>query len=299
MDLDIIRVEYLQYSKHFKSSASYSFDKSHLNIIIDFMIDNGITDSDQLDYNSIYDFIDYSKLRENTNNTINKRIALLKRSISFQIKQNQCEPTIIATFPKLRVQDKRFNVVHENTMKTVIGYLMMKDHKFINVRNRVIFFLFVDTGARLSEVSNIKTKNIDFTTNSILLEHTKAKRERVVYFSNFTANHLLEYIDLIDDSSEKLLRNSRNNNAMNYRGVMRVIDRIRSDLKLESLSSHMIRHSYGTLAYKKQISEFFTNHTMGHARMDMTRRYTHYDLETNKKIYDQLAPMEHYTKKNH
>jgi len=298
MDLDLVRTEYLQYSKHFKSSAAFSYDRSHLNTIIDFMIDNQITNSEDLDYNSIYDFIDNSKIRNNTNNTINKRIALLKRAISFQVKQEKCKPSIIATFPKLKVIDKRFNIVHEDTMKRVIDYLLGKDDSFINCRNRVIFFIFVDTGARLSEVANIKLKNIDFRTNSILLEHTKAKRERVVYFSNFTQKHLLLYLDLIDDSNAYLLRNSRNNQPMNYRGVMRVLDRVRDDLKLEHLSSHMIRHSYGTLAYKKQISEFFTNHSMGHARMDMTRRYTHYDIETNKKIYDQLAPMEHYTKKS-
>lgn len=45
----------------------------------------------------------------------------------------------------------------------------------------------------------------------------------------------------------------------------------------------MIRHSYGTLAYKKDINNLFTKNTMGHARIEMTERYTHYDIEMNKK----------------
>ncbi len=63
MDLDAIRAGYLNYSKRFKSEVTYKrYDTPHLNTIIDFMINNEYCDSDDLDYDSIYDFIDYCKL---------------------------------------------------------------------------------------------------------------------------------------------------------------------------------------------------------------------------------------------
>lgn len=298
MDLDIIRAEYLKYSKHFKAEDTYKrYDTPHLNTIVNFMIENGYSDSDELDFDSIYDFIDHSKYRQNSNKTINKRIQLLNRAITFQIKQARCNPTIISSFPKLKEIDKRFDVVDEHTMKRAINYLLDKPDTFMNIRNRVILFLFIDTGARLSEVTNIKVKNIDSHTNSILLDHTKTKKERVVYYSKFTSEYLYKYMMLLDSNDYQLLRNSRTKEPMNYLGVLRVLQKIKYDLKLEQFSSHMIRHSYGTLAYKKQVSELFTNNTMGHARMDMTRRYTHYDIETNSKIYQKLSPMDYYVNK--
>ncbi|KFZ27037.1 MAG: Tyrosine recombinase XerC [Candidatus Izimaplasma bacterium HR2] len=298
MDLDIICAEYLKYSKHFKSWNTFKrYDTPHLNIIINFMITNEYSNSDNLDYDSIYDFIDYSKLRDNTNKTINKRIQLLNRAITFQVKQGKCKPTIISSFPKLKELDKRFDIVDEQTMKRVINFLLDKPDTFMNIRNRVILFLFIDTGARLSEVTNIKIKNINSQTNSILLDHTKTKKERVVHYSNYTAKHLYEYLLLLDSNHNHLLRNSRTKSPMNYLGVLRVLQKIKYDLKLEQFSSHMIRHSYGTLAYKRKVSELFTNHTMGHARMDMTRRYTHYNIEVDSEIYQELAPMEYYINK--
>jgi site-specific recombinase XerD len=298
MDLDVVRAGYLNYSKRFKSEATYKrYDTPHLNIIVDFMINNEYCDSDDLDYHSIYDFIDASKLKENSNKTINKRIELLKRAIMFFVKRDMCSPSIVQTFPKLKEIDKRFDTVDEDTMKDVIKYLLDKPDNFRNIRNQVILFLFIDSGARLSEVTNIKTNNIDHKYNAVLLNHTKAKRERMIHFSDFTHFYIKKYLEFVDDSSEFLFRNSITNEPITYLGVLRIFQMIKKDLHLEHFSSHMIRHTYGTLAYKKDINEFFTNRTMGHSRMDMTRRYTHMDIETNSKMYKKLAPMEHYVNK--
>lgn len=298
MDLDIIRAEYLKFSKHFKSEATFKrYDTPHLNIIINFMIEHEYSDSDELDFDAIYDFIDFSKYKNNSAKTINKRIQLLNRAITFQIKQGICKPTIISSFPKLKEIDKRFDIVDEHTMIRVIKYLLDKPDNFINIRNRVIIFLFIDTGARLSEVTNIKIKNIDSHTNSILLDHTKTKKERVVYFSKFTSEHLYKYMMLLNSNDYQLLRNSRTKEPMNYLGVLRVFQKIKHDLNLEQFSSHMIRHSYGSLGYDLEISEFFVNHTMGHSRMDMTRRYVHYTIKKDSKKYLEFSPMEYYIKK--
>jgi len=294
MDLDLLCEEYLKYSKHFKSKGSYRYDRSHLRYITKYLTDIGLSDSDDLDFDAIYNFIDESRENENSNATINKRISILNRAIAFQVSQNKCNPSIIAAFPKLKEEDKRFDLVDENTMVRIIKYLMNQKDNFMNIRNRALVFLFIDCGARLSEVALIKTKNINFDDRSILLEHTKTKRQRIVFFSEPTKKLLLEYYHLVDSSHSLFWRNSHNNEPMKYLGIIRVFHKIRDALGLEKLSSHMIRHSYGTLAYKKNVPQLFTKNTMGHARIEMTERYTHYDIETNRKIYDQFSPITHY-----
>lgn len=298
MDLDVIRIEYLKHSKYHKAVDTYKrYDTPHLNIITEFLLNDGYTDSEDLDYDALYDFIDYSRLKDNSNKTINKRIQLLNRAIMHFVKLGRCAPTIIATFPKLKEIDKRYNYIDEENMIYIINHLLSLPDTFRNIRNRMIIFLFIDTGSRLSEVTNIQVKNIDFKYNSILLEHTKVKKERIVYFSDFTAVHIKKYLDEADIFDGALLLNSKNMKPMNYLGVLRIFQKIKYDLNLENFSSHMIRHTYGTLAYEKDINEFFTNRTMGHAKMDMTRRYTHMNVKTNSKIYKTFAPMEHYINK--
>jgi len=294
----MIRIEYLKHSKYHKSFATYRrYDTPHLNIIIEFLLQDGYSDSDGLDYDSLYDFIDYSRIKNNSNKTINKRIQLLNRAIMHFVKLGRCSPTIIATFPKLKEIDKSFNYIDEQDMIYIINYLLNLPDTLRNIRNRMLIFLFIDTGARLSEVTNIHVKNIDFKYNAILLQHTKVKKERMVYFSDFTAAHIKKYLELTNTFAGPLLLNSKNMKPMNYLGVLRVFQKIKVDLNLDNFSSHMIRHTYGTLAYEKDVNEFFTNRTMGHAKMDMTRRYTHMNVKTNSKIYKSFAPMEHYINK--
>lgn len=295
MNFKTICSEYLNYSIHFKSPGTSRYDISHLNSIIQFLESIKILDSDDLSFDSLYKFIDYSRQRKNTNNTINKRISLLNRAIAFQVSQNKCNPIIIASFPKLKEIDKRFDLINESTMKRIINHMRSLEDSILNTRNRLIVFLFIDTGIRLSEMSNIKLSNIDFNSKMILLTETKTKREREVYYSTPTSIELNNYIQMIDNSNDYLLRNTITNNPLNYIGIIRVFHKIRDDLKLKKLSSHMIRHSYGTLAYKFNVTSLFTKNTMGHARIDMTERYTHYDIETNRKIYDKFSPMEYYS----
>lgn len=298
MNLEVLRKDYLEYSKRFKSDGAYRFDKSHLNFIINYFIEKGYKDTEELTFESIYDFIDSSRDNDNSNNTINKRINLLQRAITFFIKIQRCTGSQILNFPKLKEVDKRYSIIDERTMIKLIKYMLSLDNSEMNLRNKCIIFLFIDTGMRLSELTNVKISNIDFRTQSILLDVTKTKRDRVVYFSSTTSKYIQMYIKIIDTSIDYLFRNSRNNEPIKYRGVIRAIDKIRDELGIKQLSSHMIRHSYGTLAYKLNVSTLFTKNTMGHARVEMTERYTHYDIDTNRKIYDGFAPVEHYINKD-
>jgi len=295
MNLETIKQEYLEFSKHFKSPGTYRYDRSHLNTIINFLIKQGYKDSDELTFTSLYDFIDHSRALDNTNKTINKRIALLNRAIAFHVKQDKCKPSIISSFPQLKEIDKRYDIVKENDMKKIIDYLLNLDNSFMNLRNKIIFFLFIDTGMRLSELANVKTANVDLETDSILLSETKTKRERVVYISDITSEFLKQYMDMISDKSSYLLRSVQyKDQAISYVGIIKLMHKVRESLGLKALSSHMIRHAYGTLAYKLNISTLFTKNTMGHARVEMTERYTHYDIETNRKHYKNLSPMNYY-----
>ncbi len=298
MKLLKLQDEYLEYSKRFKSAGTYRFDKSHLPVIVDFLIEHGVQDTKQINFKILHDFIDHSRLNSNTNNTINKRIALLNRAIAFMVKTKRCAPSIIASFPKLKEIDKRFSVVTEEQMKLIIHHMMSKPSDFKGLRDKCIVFLFIDTGIRLSELTAIKTKNVDLENRVILLEETKSKKERHVYFSDITGDFLKNYINKLRDEEdiESLFRNSQDTSEpLMYLGVIRVLHRIRDELGLKKLSSHMIRHSYGTLAYKLKISMLFTKATMGHTRVEMTERYVHYDLQTNRKIYERFSPMNYYT----
>ncbi len=294
MNIEKLAEMYLRDSVLNKKHGSYKYDKSHLNTICNYLLSKNITNTSDITFEHLYDFVDISKVRNNTNKTINKRIEILKRAIAHSVKLRLCEPSIIVAFPKLKEVKKRFNVVQVETMRKVLDYLLSLDDSYMNLRNKVIIFIFIDTGIRLSELTNILISNVDLYNNTILLTETKNSIHRVVHFTDFTKSYLNRFIKLLDDSHDYLFRNTRNNNPITYLGVIRVTQKIKNELNLKEFSSHMIRHSYGTLAYELEVSEVFTMRMLGHEDLKTTKIYQHYNVRKDRELYSKLSPMNYY-----
>jgi len=262
------------------------------------MIKQNTTYVQDITFDNLYDFVEESQFNGNKNKTINKRINILKCMIKFGVQRKHCDPSIIVAFPKLSEEDVRYQIVDVETMNKVINYLLKLYNSPMELRNKLVIFLFVDTGARLSEVTNIQVSNINFNHKSILLSHTKTNKQRYVYFTKITAKYLKLHIKNLDDRNNALLRNIRSNEPLTYLGVIRITQKIKDVLGLENFSSHMIRHSYGTLAYELDVRESFTTRSMGHHDRKMTTRYEHINLKKDSELYSKLEPMNYYLKKN-
>ena len=66
--------------------------------------------------------------------------------------------------------------------------------------------------------------------------------------------------------------------------------RIRHEAKLGKVRIHDIRHSYASLAARKALQLPTIQRLLGHARLDSTARYTHFDdghlIEVGQQISD-------------
>lgn len=75
--------------------------------------------------------------------------------------------------------------------------------KFDQYRDWVIERLIFDTGARIGELLEVVPADIDLRSNALLLRKTKSGKQRFVYYSQKTRNHLkswLTYKDRYADS---------------------------------------------------------------------------------------------------
>lgn len=299
MLLDDLLNKYLRHSEYHKKDGSLRFDKSHLTYIINYFKDRlNLNTVEELTFDHIYSFMNFSKRRENSLSTIEKRISILKRAIKYCIEYDELESSVIVKFPNIKVKQKRYETVSDKDIKKLLKYLDKLDNSFINLRNKVIIYLFLDTGIRLNEMANIFTANIHTDKRYILLEVTKSNKERVVFFSRYTARYIRKYINQIE--TDYFLVNQYGK-QLTYSGIIKIFNKVRNETGIKYLSSHMIRHNYGTLANKLQIPILFTKNTMGHTKIEMTERYIHFDVETMLEVYNDLSPVEYYknnSKKN-
>ncbi len=128
----------------------------------------------------IFKFVDLQKQKGISNNTINKRIGLLKQCLNFGVANNFISNNPIKAFSMLRIRKCETIIIPRYVILDILYYLDHLKPTKINLRNKVILYLFLDTGMRLSELVNLKTYNLDLDNNAINLSYTKTSVDRTV-----------------------------------------------------------------------------------------------------------------------
>lgn len=76
-----------------------------------------------------------------------------------------------------------------------------------------------------------------------------------------------------------LLFVNRNGKALTQAYVSRIVEQIlfRAGIRKQKNGAHMLRHTFATLLYKKQKDLVLVQEALGHASLNTSRIYTHFD----------------------
>ncbi|PAF49846.1 integrase [Helicobacter sp. 12S02232-10] len=153
----------------------------------------------------------------------------------------------------------------------------------IRARNRLIIKMIIYTGIRVSEAIHLKAKDINLEENLYLLNiKGKGNKYRVVMIKALHIRNLLEewlmIRSQIEVEDELLFCNQRGRpltQAYIYRQVEQILASI--GIRKEKNGAHMLRHSFATLLYQKRHDLVLVQEALGHADLNTSRIYTHFD----------------------
>lgn len=225
--------------------------------------------------------------KENCANTRHRKIAAIKAFYDWLYKKysvfkGKTNPT--KTLPSV-----------EKIMRTP-KYLKLEDAKKIQnifnisnsryyIRDNTIISLFLASGMRLSELSNIKIKDIDFSKKNVQIIG-KGNKERIVFLTDKIIKQLKKYLDTrqIIDINEYLFINSKNTKLSN-RSIENICDRA---FKLVGINDkkytvHTLRHTFATYIYKQTKDILVVKEILGHETINATMIYSHIDNDDLKK----------------
>ncbi|HHX80372.1 MAG TPA: tyrosine-type recombinase/integrase [Acholeplasmataceae bacterium] len=262
--------KYLENSLVMKSRGTYEFEKVHLNALFSYLGDVSLN---QINF---YDLIRLMKQKGLSNNTINKRIGLMKRLLKFFNFEFE-------NIPKLRENNNRFDYLSALEIKRIKKYLLvnLNYNSLLSIRNTQIMFVFIDTGIRLSELMALKKTDYNANLGLICLKKTKNHKERIVYLSSFT-NELLKNFSL----KGHYLFGCK----LTYSIIRRIFEKVKKDLNLKKFSSHVLRHSLATNMLKNGAGIEDVANILGHSNYNITRIYLHLDDEYMREKYDLIYP---------
>jgi integrase/recombinase XerD len=170
---------------------------------------------------------------------------------------------------------------------------MSEYEKQVAARNVAVLEILFATGVRVSELCNIKQRDIDFNNNRLSIMG-KGSRERIIHITNTEViTAIREYITVFGekaDESEYLFINKRGNrlSEQSVRFMLRAFEE-RLNIPLH-ITPHMFRHSFATYLLEEEVDIRYIQQLLGHSSITTTQIYTSVSLEKQKKILEAKHP---------
>lgn len=156
-------------------------------------------------------------------------------------------------------------------------------------RDKLIIKIIVYTGVRVSEVLGLRMKDF-IPQDDIWLFQVRGKgnKMRVVMIKKQKIDSLMRAwisqrgeIELKHKIEENLIFCNKNGGKLTQARVYQVLGEILSfaGIKKEKMGAHMLRHTFATMLYTKKHDLVLVQEALGHASLNTSRIYTHFDKE--------------------
>ncbi|WP_409201087.1 site-specific tyrosine recombinase/integron integrase [Methanobrevibacter sp. DSM 116169] len=153
------------------------------------------------------------------------------------------------------------------------------------IRDKLILTILYSSGLRISELINLKLKDIDFDER-IMRIRGKGDKDRVVLFDEKTKELMEKYIDIRNNNNEYLILN-KFNNPISARYIQVMIKKYAKKAGItKPITPHILRHSFATHLLKNGVDIRVIQQLLGHTSLSTTQIYTSVDMDTIKSLYD-------------
>jgi len=139
-------------------------------------------------------------------------------------------------------------------------------------RDRALFLVMLDTGARAEEMSNMDRVDVDMDEGVITIREGKPRRDRTVYISPRTRKELLRYIKVEGIGNGPLWRSYRDDGRLTEDALRQAIERI-ADRAEVKCTPHKIRKTFITTMLRAGVDVFTLRKLSGHKSLEALKPY--------------------------
>ena len=279
-------LDYLEFEKKFSLYTVDNYDKD-ITEFKEYLVMNNINSFKKVDYSLVRKYLVFLYEKKYKNTTICRHISSLRSFYKYLLgnKLINENPMELISLPK---KEQRLpNFLYYNDLEKLLE--TPDQSTSIGLRDKLIFEILYSTGVRVSELVNIKVKDIDFENKSIRI-FGKGKKERIVLFGDQALKLINIYLDQRGFTSEYLILNNRGN-RITTRGVDLIIHKnsLKSGLK-NKITPHTMRHTFATHMLNDGANLLTVQELLGHENLKTTQVYTHVSNERLRNVYLNAHP---------
>ncbi|MBP3634968.1 MAG: tyrosine recombinase [Bacilli bacterium] len=284
-------INYLKYQKNYSDYTIINYKKDIDEYLL--FLDNIKLKYNEMDYSKCILYLNYLNVNKNAKSTISRKLSSLRTLYKYLVLNNKVSsnPFLLISSPKKEKKIPKF--INYNNIEEIFSIPKLDTKE--GIRERLILEILYGCGIRVSELVNIKIKDIDFDNKTILI-FGKGSKERIVSFGEYAKDIIKLYIEearekfLLGLYSEYLIVGKREE-KLTTRRIEQIIDDIikRTSIKL-NITPHMFRHTFATHLLDNGCDLLAVQELLGHASLSSTEIYTHVSNEHLRDVFIKCHP---------
>lgn len=272
---------YRKYSKN--TLVSYRND---LNNFLEFLNENRIEKLEQISKRTIQRFMIFLSERNFTPKSIARKLSSLRSFYAFLLFNDLINYNPMETILNPKIPKKTVKFLDEDSLIYKLNELKSNEEIF---QEWATIELLYSTGLRVSELCNLKRKDIDFENNFIRIIGKGDKKRLIPLTENVL--QIFTNLNIMQKKPEEFVLTTKNGGKLYPKYIERILKKYLSDISEDGkVYPHLIRHTFATHLLKGGADLNIIKELLGHSSLETTTIYTHVSIDHLKNIYKKTHP---------
>ena len=285
-------IEYLEYEKGYSKKTIISYEND-LNLFNNYLKENKIINIKNIDYSTIRKYLSYLHDNKYEATSVSRKISALRSFFKYNIKENTITNNPMTLISNPKKEKKLPKYLNYEELEKLLNSIEINTKE--GIQERLILELLYSTGIRVSELVNIRIKDIKIKENQINILG-KGNKERIVLFGEKAKELIKEYLNMYKEEfkgnilNEYLLINKKGKQLTTNKVELIVKDALRKSALKINISPHTLRHTFATHMLDNGADLKSVQELLGHENLKTTAIYTHISNERLKQVFLKSHP---------
>ncbi len=225
---------------------------------------------------NIKSFLFVMKQAGRTANYVNDLLKAFKVFFRYAFNEGYTETLLTEHVKNLKKPKVIIRTFTEKELKRMSNYY--QGHDYLSIRNKVIMMLLIDTGIRLSELTELTEAQIK---HDYIIIHGKGNKERVVPKSPLLSKWLIKYLAVRESYfAYRVIPDniflSKNAKPLTNTMIDHIVKEAGRECGVSSdirVSAHTFRHTYAQFQLRSGVDLYSLSRLLGHESITITQTY--------------------------
>lgn len=275
-----------------KSTNTVQSYKRDVSQYINYLKSSGITDISKTTKTTVLTYLLKLQNQGRASSTVSRTLASLRSFYLFIIESGTSMKDPTKNLEAPHVEKKLPQILSPRQIDLLLEQPSMDDPK--GIRDKAMLELLYATGIKVSELINLKIKEVNLSVGFVICKTDK--KERIIPMGNIAKSALTNYINnarntMIANSNEEILFVNCNGQPLSRQGFWKIVKQYGKQAEIDAdITPHILRHSFAAHLLENGADLKSIQEMLGHSDISSTQVYSHLMKSRINDVYKKAHP---------